>query len=244
MKLSVCIITKNEEDRIGRCLKAVADLADEIIVVDSGSTDSTVKIAESLGAKVSHNPWSGYGPQKRRTEELAKNDWILNLDADEVVTPELKEEIRALLKTTPRFVAYRMRIRTVYPGKSKPRLWADVYNQVRLYDHSRVRFKNSPIHDSVDTKTEKVGQLKGSVIHFAARSFAHIRKKLDSYASLQAQTYQKSRYVIILRLPFEYPLVFIKYFIFQRHFTGGWRGIMSSHLAAESRFKRLLKMWK
>ncbi len=237
--LSCCIITKNEALRIGDCIRAVKDLADDIVVVDSGSTDDTVAIAESLGARVIHHDWPGYGPQKRYAEDCAQHDWILNVDADEMVTPELAREIKALLQSAPALSAYKFHIRNVYPDQSKPRLWADFHNYVRLYDRRVVRFRESTVHDTVDTKDEVVGQLKGSVTHFSARSYAHIRHKLDSYHAAQAKVLRKPPWVIWSRVPFEYPLTFIRYYLFRRHFTGGWDGVYSSHLAALTRTTRL-----
>lgn len=239
--ISCTIITKNEADRIGDCIRAVQGLVDEVVVVDSGSTDDTVKIAESLGARVIHHDWPGYGPQKRYAEDMARNDWILNLDADELVLPELYEEIKALTESRPELNCYRMRIRNVYPGQDKPRLWADYHNYVRLYDRSKVRFRESKVHDTVDTKDERVGQLNGAVAHYSARSYAHIRAKLDSYTDLQAKVLKKPAWTLWARVPFEYPLVFLRYFIVRRHFTGGLDGLYSSHLAAEARIKRLFK---
>lgn len=237
--LSCCIITKNEALRIGDCIRAVKDLADDIVVVDSGSTDDTVAIAESLGARVIHHDWPGYGPQKRYSEDCAHYDWILNVDADEMVTPELAREIKALLAAGPALSAYKFHIRNVYPNQSKPRLWADFHNYVRLYDRRVVRFRESTVHDTVDTRDEAVGQLKGSVTHFSARSYEHIRHKLDSYHAAQAKVLRKSPWVIWSRVPFEYPLTFIRYYLFRRHFTGGLDGIYSSHLAALTRTTRL-----
>ena len=239
---SCCIITKNEADRIGNCLRAVAGLTDDIVVVDSGSTDDTVTIARDLGARVIHHDWPGYGPQKRYSEDCAQHDWILHLDADEVITPELKEEIARLMAEGPALKAYRFKIRNVYPGQDRPRLWADLHNYVRLYDRRVVRFSESPVHDSVDTHGEAVGQLKGSAIYFSARSYAHVRQKLDAYTSLQASVLRKPAWWLWLRVPFEYPAVFVRYYFQRRHFTGGWDGIYTCHLAAEARLSRLFKI--
>jgi len=240
--LSCCIITKNEADRIGACIAAVKGLADEIVVVDSGSTDDTLAIAERLGARTVFHEWRGYGPQKRFSEECAAHDWILHVDADEVITPELSAEIKQLLASTPPLKAYRFRILNVYPGKTRPRLWADLHNYVRLYDRRAARFRDSAVHDTVDTGALEVGQLKGAAIHFSARSYAHIRQKLRSYTDLQAKVLRKPAWWILLRLPFEYPIVFLRYFFLRRHFTGGWDGVYSAHLAAEARVARLLKI--
>lgn len=240
--LSCCIIARNEGDRIGDVLRAVKPLTDDIVVVDSGSTDDTITVAQSLGARVVHHDWPGYGPQKRFSEECARHDWILNLDADEVLTPELREEISALMAKGPELCAYRFRIRNVYPGKSRPRWLADYHNYVRLYDRRVARFRESPVHDTVDTGRETVGQLKGSVTHFSARSYAHIRAKLEAYANLQAKVLKRPAWTIWLRLPFEYPLVFVRYYLLRCHFTGGWDGLYTSHIAATARVKRLLKL--
>ena len=97
MGLSCCIIAQDEGDRIESCILAVKDIVDEVVVVDSGSKDDTVAKCEALGAKVVFHKWDGYGPQKRFAEDCASNDWILNLDADELVTPELAREISALM---------------------------------------------------------------------------------------------------------------------------------------------------
>lgn len=240
--VSCCIITKNEGDRIGATIDAVRSIVDEVLVIDSGSTDDTVAVAEAHGARVEYNEWRGYGPQKRHSEERAAHDWILNLDADEVATPELAAEIHALLGQEPPLKAYRFRIRNVYPGKTRPRLWADFHNYVRLYDRRVARFSESAVHDTVDTRDLKVGQLRASVIHFSVRSYAHVRAKLDAYTTLQSKVLRKPTWWIMLRLPFEYPAVFIRYFISRRHFTGGWDGLYTCHLAASARVGRLLKM--
>jgi len=242
LPISCCIITKNEADRIGACIDAVRDVADEVVVIDSGSTDDTVAVAEARGARVEFNDWNGYGPQKRYSEERARNDWILHLDADEVVTPELASEIKALTASEPPFKAYRVRIRNVYPGKSKPRLWADYHNYVRLYDRRSVRYSESAVHDTVDTRGLPVGQLRASVIHYSARSYAHIKAKLNAYTTLQSKVLRKPAWWIMIRLPFEYPAVFLRYLLARRHFTGGWDGLYTCHLAASARVGRLLKL--
>lgn len=245
VKLSCCIIAFNEADRLARCIEAVRDIADEIVVVDSGSSDSTVDLARALGAQVYHRAWDGYGPQKRYAEDCAAHPWILNLDADEVVTPELAHEIRTLLSIgQPPLPAYRITMPTVFPGASKPRLWAESHNYVRLYDRRKVRFRDSLVHDTVDTKTERVGQLEHVALHYSNRSIEHVRQKLDRYTQLQAKELRKSPLAVWLRLPFEYPLVFFRYYILRRNFTGGSFGFQSSHIAAEMRVKRLLRILK
>jgi len=243
--LSCCIIAHNEGDRIERCILAARNIVDEIVVVDSGSTDDTVEKAKSLGAKVFFHPWDGYGPQKRYAEDCAQHDWILNLDADEVVTPELAREIAALMRTPESLLpAYRFRQVTVYPGHDRPRLWADFHNYVRLYDRRRVRFRKSRVHDTVDTGAYPVGQLDGIALHYSWRTLDHVRAKLESYTDLQAKELKKPRWLILLRLPFEYPILFFRYYILRRNFTGGLTGLRIAHEIARARTRRLLKMLK
>lgn len=245
MSLSCCIITHDEGDRIERCIRAALKIADEVVIVDSGSTDDTVSKAKSLGAKVYHHAWDGFGPQKRFAEECAKNDWILNLDADEVLSEELAREIGELMRSADRlFPAYRFRQVTVYPGHEKPRLWADSHNYVRLYDRRHVRFRQSRVHDTVDTGEHTVGQLKGIAHHYSWRTLEHLRAKLEKYTDLQAKELRKPRWLVLLRLPIEYPFLFFRYYVLRRNFTGGRFGLNVAHKTALARTKRLVKILK
>jgi glycosyltransferase involved in cell wall biosynthesis len=242
MPLTCTIITRNESDRIERCILAAREVADEIVVVDSGSTDDTVAKAQSLGAKVYYKPWDGFGPQKRYAEECASHDWILNLDADEELTASLIGEIRSVMRDPARLAAYRFRQVTVYPGCKRPRLWADYHNYVRLYDRRTVRFRDSRVHDTVETREVPVGQLRGSALHYSWRSLKHVRAKLESYTDLQAKELKKPRWVVLARLPIEYPFLFFRYYFLRRNFTGGIIGMQISHMIAHARFRRLVKI--
>src|SRR5690606_2629766 len=119
--ISAFIIARNEADRIAPTIAALADVAREVIVVDSGSTDGTQKVAEAAGARVVHNDWPGDGPQKRCAETLCAGPWLLNVDADEVISTALAAEIRALFAAgEPPFDAYRLPIAEQFPGESEP----------------------------------------------------------------------------------------------------------------------------
>jgi glycosyltransferase involved in cell wall biosynthesis len=239
--LSVCIIAKNEADRIQRCIDAVNSITDDIVVVDSGSTDDTVAIAKASGARTFYNAWVGFGPQKRFAEDCAAHDWVLNIDADEVIEPDLESEIKALLSSKPALSAYRFRQVTVYPGRDRPRLWADAHNYVRLYDRRVVRFCDSLTHDTVDTRGVEVGQLNGSALHFSWRTLDHVKAKLDSYTDLQAKEMNRSRLAMRLRQPIEYPFLFFRYYVLRRHFTGGLYGLKTAHVIARGRAARVSK---
>lgn len=241
--LSCFIVAMNEGDRIGRTILSVRDLVDEIVVVDSGSRDDTLKIAEDLGCRTVHNDWPGYGPQKRFGEDQCRHDMVLNLDADEVILPELANEIRALFADgVPRASFYRFRLLTVYPGSERPRPFADYHNYIRLYDRRMGRFSESPVHDLVDPGQHEVVQLSGVAWHYSYRSLSHLIAKLNGYTDLQARTARKGSALFGLRLVFEFPTAFFKYYVLRRHFTGGLRGFVFAFTFAAFKVFRLAKM--
>jgi glycosyltransferase involved in cell wall biosynthesis len=239
--ISCFIIAKNEADRIGRTIESVCAWVGEVVVIDSGSTDATVAIAERLGARVVFHPWAGYGPQKRYGEECCRFYWLLNLDADEVVTPELRDAILALFAVgQPQLAAYRLPIVEVYPGHAAPRPFGYVYRVVRFYDRRKVRYSTSLVHDRVVTGLELVGRLKGRVLHFSVRSLYHQQRKLDAYFQLHLEEKAVAAWRSACRLPFEYPRTFLRYYIVRRHLMGGWFGLRLSHVQAAARARRTL----
>lgn len=240
--LSCTIIAKNEADRIGRTIVAAKVVADEVLVVDSGSIDDTVAVAQALGARVLHRDWTGYGPQKRFAEEQAAHDWILNLDADEVLSPELQGELRELMAGGPDKPAWRMRIVNMYAGHARPHPGSQAYDVVRLYDRRVVRYSESAVHDRVVTGEAPIGRLNGIVLHYAWRSLEHLRAKLEAYADFQVGKVKKPRWQLLARLPLEYPSVFLKYYLLRANALGGLTGLKISHMAAAVRTRRLVKM--
>jgi glycosyltransferase involved in cell wall biosynthesis len=244
LPLSAFVITFNEAVRLPKCLEALRTLVEEIIVVDSGSTDCTVEVATAYGARVFHREWTGYGPQKRFAEEQCSNDWVLNVDADEVITPELTAEINALFtRGIPEPAAYRVRILTVYPGCSKPRLWANDYNVVRLYHKAIGSYRAHPVYDRVETGEHELKQLRAPIYHSPHLSIAHAVKKAFVFSEFRAgQSDASSKPVAILRLLIEFPLVFMKSYFGRRHFTGGWRGFYFSLSNAFMRTTRIALM--
>ena len=139
VKISAYIVTLNEEKRLEKTLQALKEVADEIFVIDSGSTDNTQKIAEDNGAKFLFHEWKNISAQKHYGQELCHNDWVMSLDADEVLSPELIAEIKEKMKT-PTADAYKMKICDMLPGDKKPRLFAKTYNQVRLYNRKKKQY--------------------------------------------------------------------------------------------------------
>ncbi len=245
LPISCFVITKNEEDRLAATLMSVRSLVDEIVVVDSGSTDNTEQIAQDHGANFIFNEWAGFGPQKRFGEDQCKNDWVLNLDADEVLSEAMVVEIRDTFanSSNPPHNFFRMRIKTVYPHQTKPRLWADYHNYVRLYRKSVVRFSESETLDSVVENGADGGQLSADVLHYSVRSLDHLIEKYNSYTTLQAETRNlRQTSKLIARLFVEFPINFFKYYILRRNFTGGTYGLTISVTAAFFRFIRIAKM--
>ena len=247
-KISVFIITKNEADRIFAVIEAVKDIADEILVIDSGSSDATVDIAKSLGAKVFYRQWQGYGQQKIFGENLCKNKWILNIDADEEVLEDLSEEIKEICRGDKlnQFVGYKVKIVNRFFGEKEPKKWAYYYNQLRLYNKDFCGFRNSSVHDSVLLKErvgyEQIGQLKNIIAHQSFRSFDHWLDKINSYSSMQAKdALEKGKKVSMLKILLTPSFAFFKAYFVRRYFIYGFRGIVFSYIFAFGRLMKLVK---
>nr|WP_306264039.1 glycosyltransferase family 2 protein [Pararhizobium sp. IMCC3301] len=240
--LSAFIITCNEADRLPATLEAIRQLTDDIVVVDSGSTDDTVALANRLGARVLHNDWPGFGPQKRFAEQQCRHDWLLNLDADEVLSQAAIAEIRALFADgPPPRPGYYLKVVTIYPGQTKPRPLADFYRINRLYDRRKMRYSDSFTDDRVIDAGAQLGQIDGPVWHYSFRQLADIAPKMESYARQQVpeKAYRRSASGLRARLLIEYPLNLMRYLFGRRHITGGVLGIRYAHELAKSKKKRL-----
>lgn len=247
LPLSIFIITRNEADRIGATIAAVASLSDDIVVVDSGSDDATVAIAEAAGARVLHNTWPGYGQQKRFAEDLCRHDWRLNLDADEVVPPDLAAEISALMAGTgPQAGAYEIRIAEIFPGEAKPHRFAYALAPVRLYRRDTGRYSASPVHDRVELAPgTTVKRLKGTIHHFSVRSLGDQLMKLNAYADAQAADLDaRGETISAWRLAVEFPANFIKAWIGRRHALRGVYGFLTAMNYAFYRYLRVAKHWE
>jgi glycosyltransferase involved in cell wall biosynthesis len=245
--LSIFIITRDEADRIARTIEAVRALSDDILVVDSGSTDGTQTIAESLGARVVLNPWPGYGPQKRFAEDLCRHDWLLNLDADEVVPADLATEITALFSQgQPAADAYKLRIAEIFPGEPAPHRFAYALSPVRLYRKAKGRYSPSPVHDRVDLAPDaRVARLKGTVHHYSVRSLGEQMDKLNGYSDAQADDLDRRNATLsVFRLVAEFPANFIKAYIGRRHALRGVYGFMTAMNYAFYRYLRVAKHWE
>lgn len=242
--VSCFIIARDEADRIGRAIESVKGIAAEVIVVDSGSTDGTRDVAAGLGARVIKNDWRGYGPQKRFAEDQCENNWVLNLDADEWLSEELRAELLALLKQ-PKMPSdsFKMAVTIVYPHRESPAPFADSTICLRLYDKQVTRFSDSPVFDNVP-ETGKTQRLQHRVFHRSFRRMADVMRKEIAYFELQAKTIRKNRLELLARLPFEFPWQFFRFWILNRHILGGWYGFALANVLAFMRFMRIVIMLK
>jgi glycosyltransferase involved in cell wall biosynthesis len=245
--LSVFIISLNEVDRIGAAISAVRGLSDDIVVIDSGSTDGTQALAQSLGARVIYNAWPGYGLQKQFGEDQCRYDWMLNIDADEIVSGDMAMAVSGLLAQPDLApAAFATKIVEMFPGETKPHPWAFALYPVRMYHKSIGRYNASPVHDRVDLVAGTIKQdLDGIIEHRSIRSLGHELVKLNAYAGMQADDLDaKGRNLSAVRLVLEFPLAFLKAYILRRHFVRGIYGFMTAMNYAYFRYLRGAKHWE
>ena len=246
LPISCFIIAQDEADRITNTIESVIDFVDEVIVIDSVSTDGTQDLAIQLGCKVFFNKWNGYGPQKRFGEDCTKNEWLLNLDADEYLSDQIKSEILQIFDDNNKhYNFFSMKVTPIYPNWKRPRIFSASHECVRLYNKRFGRFSNSPVHDSVETNNSKIFYFKNHVYHNSVRSFKHLIEKEESYIQLQSKTLKdKNKIFLFLRIFVEFPLAFIKYYFIRRHFTGALTGLVTALILAYYRWKRVIVLFK
>lgn len=240
-KLSVTVITKNESANLGAALESVS-WADEIVVVDSESTDDTVAIARRFTDRVVVRPWPGYSAQKNHAASLARHDWILSLDADERVTPELAAEVRASLAATPAHQGFRIPRVTWHLGR-----WirtTDWYpdHQLRLYDRRLAQWTGPYVHESVSVKGT-VGTLGGELQHYPYRDIADHLETIGRYTTYAASEMRDNgRTAGLLQIAGHPPLAFLRNYIARGGFRDGVPGFIISALNAYYVFLKFAKL--
>lgn len=242
LPISLVVVTYNEEKNIERCLRSVP-WASEIIVVDSYSQDQTVAIAHQLGARVFQEKWKGYGPQKASAVEKAKNDWVICLDADEALSPELSTEIQ---KRWPQFNAmagYLIPRRSFHLGR-----WIDHGGwrpdyQLRFFNKKHSYWPQMQIHEKVQAKLEE--KLKNSILHWVFEDLSDQVQTNDKYSSLQAQQlYQSQKKFSYFKLTTKPLSKFIETYFWKLGFLDGLPGFLISISAAYSVFLKWAKLWE
>ncbi len=242
-KLTVTLVTRNEAANIAAALESIR-WADEIVVVDSESTDDTVAIARRFTERVVVRPWPGYVAQKNFAADQASHDWILSLDADERVSPELAHEIRALLSGAPTAAGYRIPRVTFHFGRwIRSTDWYPDY-QLRLYDRRRAQWAGRHVHESVRANGPVV-RLHGELQHYAYRDIAHHLQTMDRYTTLAArQMFEDGRragWIDILLVP---RLTFFRNYILRGGFRDGMAGLVISAMNAYYVGLKFAKLWE
>ena len=242
MRVSVTIITKNEELSISRCLQSVS-WADEVIVLDSGSTDRTVEISRQLGATVSVNTdWPGFGLQKNRALDLATGDWILSLDADEWITSELGEEIRSTISGSPGFGAYRLPRSSSFCGRFMRHSgwWPDYV--VRLFRRGTARFSDDIVHERT-LVDGAVGTLRNPLKHETYVDLDDMQEKFNRYSALGAQAlHARGARGGIGKAILHGLSAFLRTYLLRRGFLDGREGFMLAVANAEVAYYKYVKL--
>ena len=242
--LSVVVVTLNEEERLRECLESVA-WADELIVVDAESRDKTATIARELTDHVFVRPWPGFAPQKNFGLDQARGDWILSLDADEVVSPALREEIAAIVAGGGAHAGYAMPRRNVFWGRwvRHGGLYPD--RQLRLFRRGRGRFVERSVHESVRVDGS-VGRLAGHLEHRSYRDVADFLERADRYSTLAAEAWLAAGRPArpLLDLVGRPVGRFLGMYVVRAGFLDGWRGFLLAVLYGYYVLMRSAKIWE
>ena len=240
LPLTVAVITLDAESQLGPLLESVG-FADEVLVVDSGSRDGTVALAERHGARVIHQDWLGFGRQKQFAVDAARHDWVLCLDADERVTPALAAGLAAAL-AAPRYKAYRMARRNRFLGRWLSHGEAYPDWSLRLFHRAHAGWSSDEVHETVLT-TAEVGRLEGDLLHESAEDVATYLAKQNRYTSLHAEAlYRQGVRAGYARLVVN-PLVrFVKFYFLRLGILDGGPGFAHVAIGCQNTFHKYLKL--
>lgn len=238
-KLSLIVTTFNNADTIRACIGSVP-FADDILVLDSMSTDGTDALARSAGARVIREPFRGYGPQKQRAIDLAANDWVLLLDADEELSAALADEIRELRSAGTPAPAYRLR-REEWLYWRWPRRGTRLTDHLRLFDRRRVRMGGHPVHAAPEF-TGRAPLLEGRLRHHGHADIAGQAKRINDYSSGGVAWLQAQKAPARLKLVFSPIASFLREYLLRRQFLNGWAGFIAARMAAYHAFLRYAKL--
>ena len=242
-RLTAILITLNEERNLPRALDSLAGLPDEILVVDAGSTDRTLEIARECGARVIERAWTNYSDQRNFAASQASFDWILTIDADEELSPELRESLRHWKQESPAAAADEFPRRAQYLGKWIRHSGWYPDRKTRLYDHRRARFVGL-VHEAVQADGS-VGRLDGDIHHYAYNTFNQHRKKVNDYSTIAAQQLfrqGKRRWLWPALLLF--PWTLFQKLVIRGGLLDGWRGLLIAWMSARGAYLKYRKLGK
>ncbi len=237
--LSIAIITRNEAKNIGRCLESVK-WADEIIVVDSGSTDNTLDIAKQYGAKTFHHDWLGFGPQKNKAIAYCQSDWILVLDADEVVTKELNASIQQAITQSHPVYQFKRRSQFGQRWINHGDWGRDIIT--RLFKKGSARCSDDPIHEYIASDTP-ARLISGQLNHYTHEKIEDSWEKLNRYTNLTAELlFKKGRKSHVFQAILHEKWTFFRSYILRRGFLDGSHGYLLAKLSAYGAFLKYIKL--
>ena len=243
--LTLVVITKNAESCLEKCLKS-ANWIEHKIVVDSGSTDCTVEIAKANGAKVIHQDWLGFGPQKQFAIMQAPTDWVLCLDADEFLSPELTQSLQAVLAQKELLDAYRFPRSNKFLGCFLKHGEGYPDWSLRLFNKTKARWSDDLVHEKVvaiGSEPLKVGKLSGDLMHESGESISHYIEKQNSYTDIQArQMIESGKNVSCSRLILSPLMRFLKFYFVKRGFMDGLPGFVHIMIGCIAAFLKYLKV--
>lgn len=240
--LSVIIITKNEQTHIAKCLESVK-WADEIIVLDSGSTDETMSICRQYTSHVYETDWQGFGIQKQRALDKATGEWVLSIDADEHITPELHAEIENAMQSS-QYSGYQIPFLSNFCGKQiRHGGWYPDYH-LRLFRRTDSEFTNAVVHERVDVKGQ-IGFLKSPILHDSYTDLAEVLRKMDSYSTLGAKLlYEKGVRSSLLKAVLKGFWTFFRAYVLRCGFLDGQHGLMLAIYSGQTTYYKYLKLWE
>jgi len=243
--LSAIVITRNEAHNLQDCLASLRGWVDEIIVVDSQSTDNTVAIAQQHGAQVSQPAdWPGFGPQKNRALDLATCDWVLSIDADERVTPELALEIQHVLASAETGVAYQVPRLSWYCGRFIQHAGWQPDHVLRLFKRGTAKFSNDLVHERVVTERPVVS-LQHQLLHYSYLNFSQVLAKVETYSTASAQqAYARGKRSSIMGAIGHGVWAFFRTYVIRAGFLDGAHGLALSISNAETSYYKYLKLWQ
>ena len=234
-KITALIITLNEEEHIGACIDAVRDICEEVLIIDSPSQDRTREIAEAKGAKVIANSFPGFGPQKNFGTQMASNDLILSIDADEMVSAELRKSIFAV-KENHTAAAYSFNILNFIGDRAIRTCGWYPDTHVRLYDRRKVKWNDRRVHEGLVVNGE-IQFLRGDLLHYSYKDIAELKTKSTRYAKLGAEVYKnRSAFSLLVNMIVSPIAKFFKVYILKRGFVDGYVGFMISYYRSRETF--------
>lgn len=240
MKISAAIIAENEERNIVRAIESLR-CCEEIVVVDSGSTDRTIELANNLGAKVIEVGWRGYAGQKNFAAGSCAHDWVLSIDADEALSETLEAEIWQLKKNGPKFDAYTMPRMAQYLGRWILHSGWYPDRKVRLFDRKKATWEGDYVHESVKV-TGTIGHLEGNLLHFTCDSLSEHLRTMDRYTTLAAeQLVDGGKLPSWPHMVFDPLWTFLQTYFLKRGFLDGYEGLAIAYMAAHYNFLKYAK---